>query len=84
MIRENSMSVKEQSIEGIQSKEIEKRRCVICESEFESCLSENEINGIIINGEYICRQCEREIVETNVTEKKYDNYKDKIKIVIYK
>ncbi|MGL4875774.1 MAG: sigma factor G inhibitor Gin [Clostridium sp.] len=82
MIRENSIKTEVMGLKGIRNKEIERKKCVICEGE--SCLSENKINGIIINGEYICRQCEKKIVETNVIEEKYDDYKEKIKVVIYK
>lgn len=62
----------------------EKTVCVICGKEHETSLSENNINGIIVNGEYICRNCEREIISTNVEENKYDSFVDKIKVVIYK
>lgn len=40
-------------------------------------------DGIIINGEKICRKCEQKIVNTKVDDQKYDEYKDKIKIVIF-
>ncbi|MGV3024776.1 sigma factor G inhibitor Gin [Clostridium thermobutyricum] len=66
------------------NKEIEKRVCVICNMENESYLYDNYIDGIIVNGEYICRHCEKEIIETSVEENKYDDYVDKIKVVIYK
>ncbi|MGL5649493.1 MAG: sigma factor G inhibitor Gin [Clostridium sp.] len=80
----NNVNLEKKNMYELKNKEIDKRRCVICEKSVESCLSENEINGIIINGEYICRQCEREIVEMDVTEKKYDDYKERIKVVIYR
>lgn len=40
--------------------------------------------GIIVNGERICRECEEKIVNSSVSNKEYDETKDKIKIILYK
>ena len=49
--------------------------CFIC--------GQSECNGIIVNGEKICKACEEKIVDTTVIDRNYDNYKDKIKIVLF-
>ncbi|MBO8172649.1 MAG: sigma factor G inhibitor Gin [Bacillaceae bacterium] len=43
--------------------EKEKRMCIVCEKEQE--------DGLEIWGEFICRSCENEMVNTNVEDKKY-------------
>lgn len=40
-------------------------------------------NGIILNGERICRACEEKIVNIKTVESDYDIYKEKIKIVLF-
>ncbi|WP_297636431.1 sigma factor G inhibitor Gin [uncultured Clostridium sp.] len=81
------MKFKNIKIEEFKNKEIEYEKdtvCAICGKAHKTGLSEDIINGIIINGEYICRNCEREIVNTRVEENRYDYFIDKIKVVIYK
>lgn len=51
------------------------KKCFIC--------GQINCDGIIINGEMICRQCEEKIVNTNTSDKNYDMYKDKIKIILF-
>lgn len=41
-------------------------------------------DGIIINGERICKECEKKIIKTDPSEEKYSEYKDKIKVILYK
>lgn len=52
------------------------RKCFFCGKEVSQ--------GIIVNGEMICPECESNIIKTSAEEKKYDEYKDKIKIILYK
>lgn len=40
-------------------------------------------NGIILNGERICRACEEKIVNIKVVQSDYDIYKEQIKIVLF-
>ena len=40
-------------------------------------------DGIILNGERICKACEEKIVNTTVIDKNYNIYKDKIKIILF-
>ncbi|KQB76918.1 CsfB protein [Clostridium butyricum] len=40
-------------------------------------------DGIIINGEMICRNCEEKIVNTKVDDSDYDELKDSIKIILF-
>ncbi|MBE6063538.1 MAG: CsfB protein [Clostridium butyricum] len=49
--------------------------CFIC--------GETDCDGIIINGEMICRKCEKEIVNLDISNQDYDIYKDKIKIILF-
>lgn len=51
------------------------KSCFIC--------GDANCDGIIINGEMICRQCEERIVNANTSDKNYDMYKDKIKIILF-
>lgn len=41
-------------------------------------------DGIIINGENICRTCEEKIVNTTILNPDYDDYKDGVKAVLFK
>lgn len=52
------------------------KKCFICGRE--NC------EGIVINGELVCRDCEAEIVKSSVNDENYDKYKEKIKIILYK
>lgn len=47
------------------------KRCAIC--------GKYSLNGINIMNNTICFDCEKDIIKTNVSNKKYDEYKDKIK-----
>lgn len=40
-------------------------------------------NGIILNGEKICRICEKNIVKTNVYDLKYDKLKNNVKSILF-
>ncbi|EKQ52107.1 MULTISPECIES: sigma factor G inhibitor Gin [unclassified Clostridium] len=40
-------------------------------------------DGIILNGEKICRACEEKIVKANVNDSDYDVYKDAVKIILF-
>lgn len=51
------------------------KRCFIC--------GQIDCDGIIINGEMICRECEEKIVNTKVEDSDYDELKDSIKIVLF-
>lgn len=42
-----------------------------------------DYNGIILNGERICRACEEKIINIKPEESNYDIYKDKMKIVLF-
>ncbi len=42
-----------------------------------------DYDGIILNGEKICKACEEKIINTTVVDSDYDIYKDKIKIVLF-
>ncbi len=42
-----------------------------------------DYDGIILNGETICKACEERIINTKVINSNYDIYKDKIKIVLF-
>jgi Inhibitor of sigma-G Gin len=56
------------------------------ENKSEKCFlcGKYDLKGIIINGERICRECEAKIVESNPSDNKFDEFKDKIKIILYK
>lgn len=49
--------------------------CFIC--------GESNCNGIIVNGEFICAECEKNIVSTKVNDNNYDKYKDKIRVILF-
>ena len=51
------------------------KSCFICGS--------SNYDGIILNGERICKACEEKIVNTTITDPNYDIYKDKIKITLF-
>ena len=51
------------------------KSCLICGS--------SDYDGIILNGERICKACEDKIVNTTIIDSNYDIYKDKIKIVLF-
>ena len=40
-------------------------------------------DGIILNGEKICRACEEKIVNTTVDDLDYNIHKDEIKIILF-
>ena len=42
-----------------------------------------DYDGIILNGERICRACEEKIINIKAADSDYDIYKDKIKIVLF-
>ena len=46
------------------------KSCFVC--------GDTDCDGIIINGEMICRQCEEKIVNTKVEDSNYDELKDSI------
>lgn len=58
---------------------------LIVENLIKKCFICGQINcdGIIINGEMICRKCEEKIVNSDTSDKDYDVYKDKIKIILF-
>lgn len=58
---------------------------VIVENLIKKCFICGQINcdGIIINGEMICKQCEQKIVNTKVEDSDYDELKDSIKIILF-
>ena len=43
----------------------------------------SDSDGIILNGERICKACEEKIINTTVADSNYDIYKDKIKIILF-
>jgi hypothetical protein len=49
--------------------------CVMCGA--------NDYDGIILNGERICRACEEKIINIKPADSDYDIYKDQIKIVLF-
>lgn len=51
------------------------KSCFICGAK--------DCDGIIINGEKICKACEEKIVSTTVNDSDYENYKDKVKIILF-
>ena len=51
------------------------KSCFICEA--------SDWDGIILNGERICKACEEKIMNTTVNDRNYNIYKDKIKIVLF-
>ncbi|ATD53895.1 sigma factor G inhibitor Gin [Clostridium chauvoei] len=59
---------------GIQIHESEKV-CFICRNQQE--------DGIIVGKSLICKSCQDKIVNTNIDNKQYDFYKDKIKKALF-
>lgn len=51
------------------------KSCFIC--------GDTDCDGIIINGEMICRKCEDKIVNSDTSDEDYDVYKDEIKIILF-
>lgn len=51
------------------------KRCFVC--------GQTNSDGIIINGEMICRNCEEKIVNTKVDDSDYDKLKNSIKIILF-
>ncbi|WP_315074840.1 sigma factor G inhibitor Gin [uncultured Clostridium sp.] len=43
----------------------------------------SDCDGIIINGEKICKACEEKIVRTTITDSDYDVYKDELKVILF-
>lgn len=42
-----------------------------------------DCDGIILNGEKICKACEKKIIDTNVNDVDYNIHKDKIKLILF-
>lgn len=40
-------------------------------------------DGIIVNGERICAECEEKIVNTTIMDSDYDMYKEDIKTILF-
>ncbi|MDR3594304.1 sigma factor G inhibitor Gin [Clostridium sp.] len=55
--------------------EISNNACFMC--------GESNCDGIILNGEKICKSCEERIVNTSVNDLDYNMYKDEIKILLF-
>ncbi|MGE5654862.1 MAG: sigma factor G inhibitor Gin [Bacillota bacterium] len=51
-------------------------KCVICGKQAHIAC------GLVIQGKYICDECERQIVYTTVLDRKYDFYKNKLKEIL--
>ena len=51
------------------------KSCFICGA--------SDCDGIILNGERICKACEEKIVNATVDDQNYNIYKDKIKVVLF-
>ena len=51
------------------------KKCFIC--------GQIKSDGIIINGEMICRDCERKIIDTKGEDSEYDELKDSIKVILF-
>lgn len=51
------------------------KKCFIC--------GQTNSDGIIINGEMICKRCEEKIVNTKVDDSDYDKLKNSIKIILF-
>ncbi|OOM11193.1 sigma factor G inhibitor Gin [Clostridium saccharobutylicum] len=43
----------------------------------------SDCNGIILNGEKICRTCEEKIVNAKVIDQDYNMYKNQIKKILF-
>lgn len=43
----------------------------------------SDCDGIILNGEKICKACEEKILNTTVIDNYYNIYKDQIKIILF-
>lgn len=43
----------------------------------------SDCDGIILNGEKICKACEKKIIDTNVNDVDYNIHKDKIKLILF-
>lgn len=50
--------------------------CIICGQE--------KIDGIMIISEFICRECENEMVQTDVLDEKYPFFIHQMKQILYK
>lgn len=64
------MSFKKKKI-NLKIKDIDKNTCIICSKEL--------VDDIINNGCLLCQECNNEAVNLKVTDKKYENYKERIK-----
>ena len=51
------------------------KSCFICGAK--------DCDGIILNGEKICKACEEKIVNTTIINPDYDMYKDQIKTILF-
>lgn len=49
--------------------------CFICGS--------SDCDGIILNGEKICKVCEEKIINKTVEDPDYDSYKDIVKVILF-
>lgn len=52
------------------------KSCFLC--------GETNCDGIIINGENICKACEEKIVGTTILDPDYEYYKDEMKAILFK
>ena len=43
----------------------------------------SDCDGIILNGEKICKACEGKIVNADIINPDYDIYKDQVKIILF-
>ena len=55
--------------------EILNKSCFICGA--------RDCDGIILNGEKICKTCEEKIMNTNIINSEYDIYKEQVKIILF-
>lgn len=51
-------------------------KCIICGKQAQAAC------GLVIQGCFICDDCEREIVYTTVLDRKYDLYKNKLREIL--
>jgi hypothetical protein len=52
---------------------MEEKRCLIC--------GEGEGEGLHISGEFICLRCEQRIVESKVSDRQYDRFRQSLKVL---
>ena len=44
----------------------------------------SDCGGIMLNGEIICKACEKKIVDTTILDPGYDDYMESIKTILFK